>query len=129
VTRTDAAGVGIDSIGRVYRKLESPPRAVVRAHRMLRPGRAPSGLFRRLGTYWRARLGSPGALAYLTAAVTYMSFSDAVEWKDVSGMVRSYCPFALPRDFGSMGADEQRAVLVDRLDVYHRSVLLGRKEG
>jgi hypothetical protein len=129
VTRTDATGIGIDSIGRVYRKLESLPRAVVRAHRMLRPGRAPSGLFPRLGTYWRARLGSPGALAYLTAAVTYMSFSDAVEWKDVAGIVRSYCPFRLPRGFGSMGADEQRAVLVDRLDVYHRSVLLGRKEG
>jgi hypothetical protein len=96
---------------------------------MLRPGRAPSGLFPPLATYWRARLGSPGTLAYLTAAATYLSFSDSVDWRDVAGMIRNYCPFALPRGFAAMGDDEQRSVLVDRLRTYHRSVLLGRKEG
>ena len=127
VTRTDASEVRIEKIGRVYRKLESLPRSVVRAHRMLQPGRAPEALFSRTGTYYRARLASPRALAYMTAMVTYLSFSDSVQWDRVAGTVRRHCPFALPGGFASMGADEQRAVLTERLRLFHHSVLLGRK--
>jgi hypothetical protein len=129
VTRTDTAGMDIDRMGRVYQKLEGFPRSFVRAHKMLRPGRAPSGLFPTVGTYWRARLGSPGTLAYLTAALTYLSFSEAVDWMNVAGTVLRYCPFELPSGFASMGTDEQRSILIERLAVYHKSVLLGRKEG
>jgi hypothetical protein len=127
VTRTDAMDVSIDRIGRIYQKLESPPRSAFRARGMLQPGRAPEGLFPTLGTYYRARLGSPRILAYLTAVVTYLSFSDSVEWNRVASLIRRYCPFALPKGFASMGADEQRAVLVERLGLFHHSVLLGRK--
>jgi hypothetical protein len=42
-------------------------------------------------------------------------------------MIRRYCPFKLPKGYASMGADEQRAVLIERLRLFHRSVLLGRK--
>jgi hypothetical protein len=94
---------------------------------MLQPGRAPEGLFPTLGTYYRARLGSPKVLAYLTAVVTYLSYSDSVEWNRVAALIRRYCPFGLPREFASMGANEQRAVLVQRLRLFHHSVLLGRK--
>jgi hypothetical protein len=127
VTRTDAAEIDVGQVGRLYRKLESFPRSAVRAHRMLRPGRAPEGLFPSLGTYYRARLGSPRILAYLTAMLTYLSYSDSVEWSRVVGLVRKSCPFRLPRGFASMGADEQRAVLIERLELFHHSVLLGRK--
>ena len=129
VTRTDATEVSIDRIGRLYQKLENLPRSAVRARRILQPGRAPEGLFPRFGTFYRARLGSPRTLAYLTAAVTYLSFSDSVEWTRVAKLIRRYCPFRLPRGFASMGADEQRAVLVERLGLFHHSVLLGRKGG
>jgi hypothetical protein len=127
VTRTDAAEIGIDQVVRLYRKLESLPRGAVRAHRMLRRGRAPKGLFPTLGTYYRARLGSPKVLAYLTAMLTYLSYSDSVEWNRVVGLVRECCPFRLPRRFASMGTDEQRAVLTERLQLFHQSVLLGRR--
>ncbi len=127
VTRTDAMDVSIHRIGRLYQKLESPPRSAFRARGMLQPGRAPEGLFPTLGTYYRARLGSPKVLAYLTAVVTYLSYSDSVEWNRVAALIRRYCPFGLPREFASMGANEQRAVLVQRLRLFHHSVLLGRK--
>jgi len=127
VTRTDATDVSIDRIGRFYQKLESPLRSAFRARGMLQPGRAPEGLFPRFGTYYRARLGSPRVLAYLTAAVTYLSFSDSVEWNQAAGMIRRYCPFKLPKGYASMGTAEQRAVLIERLRLFHHSVLLGRK--
>ena len=127
VTRTAARDVSIDQVGRLYQKLESVPRGVVRARRMLLPGRAPEGLFPTLGTYYRARLGSPRVLAYLTAVATYLSYSSSVEWSQVAGLIRRYCPFRLPRGFASMGTDEQRDVLVERLGLFHHSVLLGRK--
>lgn len=127
VTRTDAAGIDIYQIGRLYRKLESFPRSAVRAHRMLRRGVAPDGLFPTLGTYSRARFGSPKTLAYLTAMLTYMSYSDSVDWDRVVGLVRRTCPFTLPGGFSSMGADEQRTVITERLQLFHHSVLLGRR--
>ncbi len=127
VTRTTAVDISIGQVGRLYQKLESVPRSVVRAHRMLLPGRAPEGLFPTLGTYYRARLGSPKVLAYLTAVVTYLSYSNSVEWNQVVGLIRRCCPFGLPRGFASMEANEQRAVLVERLRLFHHSVLLGRK--
>ncbi len=127
VTRTDASEIDIDQVGRLYRKLESFPRSVVRAHRMLRRSLAPDGLFPSFGTYYRTRLGSPKVLAYLTAMLTYLSYSDPVEWGRVAGLVRQSCPFRLPRGFSSMGADEQRAVITERLQLFHHSVLLGRR--
>jgi hypothetical protein len=127
VTRTADTGFSIDRVDRLYRKLESVPRRAVRAHRMLLSGQAPKGLFPVVGTYYRARLGSPRVLAYLTAVVTYLSFSNSVEWNRVSTLIRRYCPFALPRGFASMGIDEQRAVIVERLGLFHHSVLLGRR--
>lgn len=127
VTKTDAAGMGVDQVARLYRKLESLPRSIVRSHRMLRRGRAPKGLFPALGTYYRSRLGSPRVLAYLTAMMTYLSYSDAVEWSRVVGQVRRSCPFKLPREFASMTAAEQRGALTERLELFHHSVLLGRK--
>ena len=128
VTRADAADLSVEKTSRLYRRLESLPRSAVRAHRMLRPGRAPAELFAGLGTYYRARLASPRTLAYLTAVLTYLSFSDSVDWDRVVGTVRSVCPFSLPREFASMGADEQRSVITERLRLFHHSVLLGRKE-
>ena len=127
VTRTADTDFSIDRVARLYRKLESVPRSAVRARRMLLSGQAPKGLFPVVGTYYRARLGSPRVLAYLTAVVTYLSFSNSVEWNRVSTLIRRYCPFALPRGFASMGVDEQRAVIVERLGLFHHSVLLGRK--
>ncbi len=127
VTRTDAMDASIDRIGRLYQKLESPLRSAFRARGMLQAGRAPEGLFPKFGTYYRVRLGSPRVLAYLTAAVTYLSFSDSVEWSQASRMIRRYCPFRSPKGYASMGADEQRAVLIERLRLFHHSVLLGRK--
>jgi len=128
VTRTDAADISVEKMSRLYRKLESLPRSAVRTYRMLRPGRAPAGLFSGLGTYYRARLASPRALAYLTAVLTYLSFSDSVDWSRIVGTVRTCCPFDLPRGFASMGADEQRSVITERLRLFHNSVLLGRRE-
>jgi hypothetical protein len=129
VARAEAADLSIEAMSRLYRKLESLPRSVVRTHRMLRPGRAPAGLFAGPGTYYRARLASPRALAYLTAVLTYLSYSDSVDWSRVVGTVRTCCPFSLPRGFASMGTDEQRLAVTERLRLFHHSVLLGRKEG
>ena len=127
VTRTDATERPIEQIRRLYGRLESVPRSVVRTRRALRPGRTPKGLLRRSGAYYRARLASPRVLAYHTAVLTYLSFSDTVEWSRVAASVRRYCPFELPAGFASMGADEQRTILVERLRAFHHSVLLGRR--
>ena len=128
VARTDTTGRGVDALAKTYERLETLPRSVGRAVKMLRSDRAPEGLLSTVGTLARGRFGSPRLLAYLTGVVTYLSYSDAIEWSRAERIVRHYCPFKLPRGFSSLTTDQKRGVLIDRLRLLHHGVLLGRKD-
>ena len=127
MARTDTAGRGVDALAKTYERLESFPRSMWRAYKMIRSGRSPKGLFSKAGTLARGRFGSPRLLAYLTAVVTYLSYSDAVEWAQAERLVRHYCPLRLPRGFSAMTDEQKREALIGLLQRLHHSMLLGRK--
>ncbi|MCK4410088.1 MAG: hypothetical protein KAW67_08385, partial [Candidatus Eisenbacteria sp.] len=127
VSKDDATECDLVGIGRIYERLERSPRSVVRAFKMLKRGRAPKGLFSTPRTLWRSRLGSPRLLAYLTASITYLSFSHSVDWDRVDRMILRYCPFALPSGYRSFTTDEKREAVIKQLRLLHHGVLLGRK--
>ena len=129
VARADAMECDLVRIGRIYQRLEKPPRSVGRAFRMLERGRAPEGLFSTPRMLLRSPLGSPRLLAYLTAVVTYLSYSDSVDWDCADRMILRYCPFALPSGYRSLTAEEKREAIIRALRLLHHGVLLGRKVG
>ena len=129
VARVDASERNLVQIGRIYQRLEKAPRSVGRAVRMLRGGRAPKGLFSARRTLLRSPLGSPRLLAYLTAVVTYLSYSDSVDWKTADRMIVRYCPFVLPRGYRALSPDAKRSAVTQQIRLLHHGVLLGRKAG
>ncbi|MBN2564936.1 MAG: hypothetical protein JXB46_04420 [Candidatus Eisenbacteria bacterium] len=128
VVRTDLTNLRIESVARVYQRVESFPRSVVRTRRRVIGGRAPSGLFSRPGALLRSRFGSPKLLSYLITVLVYLSYSREADWDRIDRLIRIYCPFELPGGFRELSKDEKRAVLVDRIALMHRTVLLGRKD-
>jgi hypothetical protein len=127
-TRADVSDDSIESVARVYGRLESFPRSLVRARRLLSGGGAPADLYSGPGALARARFASPKLLSYLTAVLVYLSYADGADWDLIDRLIRSYCPFKLPRGFRALPKDEKRSVLTERIALLHRTVLLGRKE-
>jgi hypothetical protein len=123
---TDAAD--LDDVVGLYGRIESLPRSVARTLRILRPGAAPTGLFSPGRALARSLVASPRQLAYLTAVVTYLGFSDDVSQDWVVSVVQKYCPFPL-QGFAGKSREERTAFLLDKLDLFHESVLLGRRPG
>jgi hypothetical protein len=127
VVRRDGISPDLAGTARLYGRVEGLLRSVYRTRGMLKPGRAPDGLLSTFTAVTRAPFASPRVLAYLTAVVTYLSFSDAVGWERVEQLVRKYCPFNLPRGYGDLPPDERREALIDLIGLFHTYVLLGRK--
>ncbi len=127
VARTNTTGRDMDFLAKTYVRLEPFQQSVWRAYKMIKSGRSPKGLFSTVGTLARGRFGSPRLLAYLTAVVTYLSYSDAVDWIQAERIVRHYCPFNLPRGFSSLADEQKREVLIGLLQRLHHGILLGRK--
>lgn len=123
-----ADALDLDDVVGLYRRIESLPRSVARTLRILRPGVAPKGLFSPGRALTRSLVASPRQLAYLTAVVTYLGFSDDVSQDWVVSVVQKYCPFPL-RGFAGRTREERTTFLLDKLDLFHESVLLGRRPG
>jgi hypothetical protein len=127
VVRRDVAGVDLASTARLYRRLESLPRSVVRAGGMLKSGSAPEGLLSTPAIVTKAGFASPRVLAYLTAVIIYLSFSDSLGWERAERLIRKYSPFSMPKGYADLPPTERREALVDLIELFHTSVLLGRK--
>jgi len=125
-TGRETAGGDIVEALVAYSRLESAPRSLARTLRTLATGRSPEGLFsrRRMASRWW--IGSPTHLAYMTAILVYVSFGDSADTKRIEPALRRYCPFTLPTDFRDLGIERRRAIILDRLALFHETMLLGR---
>jgi hypothetical protein len=66
-------------------------------------------------------------LAYMMAALIYVSAGESSDDDELSSLASRYCPFRTPETFPEMSMTEKRKVLVDRLRLFHHAVLRGRE--
>jgi hypothetical protein len=122
----DLMEAGLPAVARRYSRLESPARKTVRALKALRPGAAPRGLFSPSRVLSRSTFASPRLLGHLTGVLAYLEAAGAGDEEWLAGAVIEYCPFTLPPDLESAGREERRRIVVERLALFHETILLGR---
>ncbi len=129
VVGRDLLDANLDDVVSCYALLETPARSGVRALKRLRPGAAAPGLFSPGRVIRKSAFASPRLLAYVTGILAYIAMGDSYDWRTVGSQIVAYCPFPLPRGFNELGLAGKREILVDRLSLFHESVLLGRAVG
>ncbi len=127
VVGVDAMEAGLPALAGLYSKLESTARKAVRTFKILRSPAGRSGLFPTARAAALAPFASLRQLAYLTAVLCYLSVGGAFSAGEISDLMDRYSPFEVPRSFHGMSMSEKRAVLVDRLRLFHHAVLRGRE--
>jgi len=125
----DLRGSEMSLVAAQYRRLESPAKRAGRAFRIVRGGAAPSGLFSPWRVLAGAPLASPMNLAYLTGVIIYAGHRDGAPREWIDREIRTRCPFRLPPGFGELPEERRLDVIVDRLALFHETMLLGRKAG
>ncbi len=127
VVGTDALKLPTVSVVRLYPRLESLPRKIVRSLKMLRSPAGRAGLFSTGRVLKRATFASPRMLAYATAVLIYLSYSGSEDEGVLGSLLRETCPFRVPPDFAELPLERKREVLIDSFSLFHASVLRGRK--
>ena len=126
VTHRDLTEADITTAAGAYSGLEPLPMRIARTLRVLRTDGYPDELFSRARMLTRWRFASPVPLGHLTAVLAYLRFSDSIERDRLDVAVERYCPFALPGGFRELSEDGKREILLNRLGLFHETVLLGR---
>ena len=126
VTGTEAGALGLADAAALYVGLESVPRSVARAWNASRPGASPDGLFSRRRLFKGALFASPRERAYLVSVVCYLALSGVVDERVADDLVRRYSPFRTTAKPLSVGSEKGRRDLLDRITLFHETLLLGR---
>jgi hypothetical protein len=126
VTGSEAGALGLADTAALYVELEDVPRSVARAWKASRPGAAPEGLFSRWRLLKGALFASPTERAYLVAVVCYLALSGVADERLADDLVRRYSPFRTATARSPVGSEEERRDLLDRIALFHETLLLGR---
>ena len=126
VAHRDLTDADVTAAARAYSGLETLPMRIARTLKVLRTEEYPDDLFSRARMLTRWRFASPVPLGHLTAVLAYLRFSDSIERNRLDVAVERYCPFALPAGFRELAEDGKREILLNRLGLFHETVLLGR---
>lgn len=127
VVGVDALRLQTKDVVQLYSRLESFPRKGVRTLRTLRSPTGRAGLYSTRRVLQRATFASPRALAYVTAVLTYLSYSEREDTELIGSLLERLHPFRVAADFGRLPIDGRREALLGSFSLFHSSALRGRK--
>lgn len=127
VAGVEAHELDLGGIVSLYASLEPTWRKVGRAVKMLRAPAGRSGLFSTPAVMRLALFASPLQLTYLTAVLVYLSLDDTRDPDVLSSHIDRFCPLRVSPGFSELPLARKRALLADRLAIFHSSVLRGRE--